>query len=129
MVEKDRVDEAYLNNLHTQRFTVVDSDSATVPSPALDLTGLVVKWGMIPIDANGVFGTTPLTLDKSTTGGGITFFDATNGICDVAILPADTVSLAAREYYFELEVFDSGGLNGVVSATGILTLISNLVNA
>lgn len=129
MVVQDLIDKTFLNNLHTQRFTIVDSDSTTVPSPALNLTGLVIKWGMIPIDANGVFGTTPLTLDKSTATSGVTITDAANGICDVAILPADTVSLDAIEYYFELEVFDSGGLNGVVSATGIITLISNLVNA
>jgi hypothetical protein len=129
MVVKNQSDEAYVNNPHTQRFTVVDED--TGPSTPLDLTNRVVKWGLSQIDpATGLFLTTPLVFEKSSlVGGEMTRVDDPNGIIEVNILDADTISVNPADYYFELEVFDSGGLNGVVVATGTLTLIGNLVNA
>ncbi len=129
MAVRDQTDEAFVNNPHTQRFTVLDDDASGSPKPPLDITGLVLKWGMVPIDSSDNFATTPLTLDKSTTGGGVVIVDGPNGIADVNITPSDTVNLNPIDYYFEFEVFDIGGANGVVVATGTLTLIPNLVNA
>ena len=36
---------------------------------------------------------------------------------------------ATADYHFEFEVFDSGGLNGVVVSDGTITLFANVVNA
>lgn len=127
MAVKNQTDEAYLNNPHTQEFPVVDDDSATTPKPPLDLTDREIKWGMVPIDpSTGLFATSPLTLQKTVTGGGIVITDAANGECEVNIDDADTAGLNAGDYHFQLEVFDDAGENGVVVAEGTLTLLPNL---
>lgn len=128
MVVKNLVDEAYANSPHTQRFTVLDDDAAG--DPPLDLTGRVIKWGMVPFDEEtGDFPETPLTLDYSIAGGQVVITDGPAGEVDVNIPPADTTALSRIKYYFELEVFDAGGLNGVPVATGTLDLLRNLQNA
>jgi hypothetical protein len=125
MAEKNLVDEAYVNNPHEQRFTVADGDAGG-PYP---LTGLIVKWAMTPIDpSTGAFNPAVVTLEKNSgIGGEMTLIDGPNGIIDVNIDPADTAALAAIDYHFQLEVFDGGGANGVVTAEGTLTLLPNLV--
>jgi len=129
MAVRDQKDEAFANNPHTQAITVVDDDQTGSPKPPLNLTGRVAKWALTDIDpATGLYGTTPLFEKKSTVGGQIVFTDAPAGKLDVNIVPADTAALPAADYYFELEIFDGSGLNGVVVATGTLTLFANVEN-
>lgn len=127
MAVKNQTDEAWVNNPHTQEFTVTEGGSAK------NLSGLVVRWGMVQLSASGDFAVSPLVLDYSTGTGEVVIVDAPNGRVDVNIPAADTASLsppaAGLKFYFELEVFDAGGANGVVVATGTLTLLPNLVNA
>ena len=125
MVVRDLIDEAFVGNKHTQRFTITDEDGS-VP---LDLTTLQIKWGMVPVNSAGQFATTPLTLEKNNFGiGGVVIVDGPNGIVDVEIDESDTANLTPTTYYFELEVQTSLGTDPVVVATGTLTLIPNLVN-
>lgn len=129
MAVRDQKDEAFANNPHTQAFTITDDDQTGSPKPPLDLTGRIAKWALTDIDpSTGLYSTTPLFEKKSTTAGQIVFTDSPAGKLDVNILPADTAGLAAADYYFELEIFDGSGLNGVVVATGTHTLFANVEN-
>lgn len=116
----------FANNPATLRFTVTDLDTAG--SPPKNLTGKVIKWALTKFGQDGSYKTTPLLVEKKTTNGGeLTITDGPNGKCEVYLVPADTVSLAG-DFYFELEVFDGSGLNGVVTSTGTLTINKNVVN-
>lgn len=125
MAVRNLTDTAYLNNPHEQRFTVADGDAGG----AFDLTGLLVKWAMVPVNPqSGAFNPTAISVQKvSSTAGHMTRVDDVNGIIQVNIFDSDTASLAAIAYRFQLEVFDSGGMDGVVVAEGELTLLTNLV--
>lgn len=116
-------DTIFAGNKRVQRFTVADDDTAG--SPPKDLTGLVVKWALSTVDKYGTPSTAAI-LSKSSAVSGVTIVDATNGIVDVTIDPADTVSLTPTLYYFELEVFS--GTDPVVVATGTLLVKPNVVN-
>lgn len=128
MAVTGQIDTIYQGNRRILRFTVTDED--TSGSPAKDLTGLVVKFALAKIDANGnPIKTNPL-LDLNSTAHPtqVIITDAANGIIEVTLLPANTSGLNPTDYYFELEVFDGSG-NGVVVATGTLTVNVNVVNA
>jgi len=135
MAKTDQNFTMYVGERKTARIAVVDQDAADVPlniSTGFDN----VKWAMVAIDpATGSFGTAPILEKKSTvaqseTGGNEIDFvnvDGTLDGADVQIINADTTSLSAGDYYHELEGFDTAG-EGVVLATGTITILKNLVN-
>jgi len=123
MAVTGQTDIMWANNKRSLVFTIVDSDNGDV---ALDLTGLTVKWALSRIDSSGAYLTAPV-LEKATGGSGIVLTDAPNGICTVTLDAVDTVDLSGI-FHFELEVFD-GTPEGVVVATGQLTINKNVVNA
>lgn len=120
MVVTSNTDTMYANNKRTLRFTITDEDAGG--STPLDLTGYTAKWAISKEEGK----TTPI-LEKATGGNGITVTDAANGELEVALDPEDTVSLKPQAYYMELEVFD-GSNDGLVVATGTLTIKANIVN-
>lgn len=124
MVQKNQNDEMYANNIRTLRFAVTDAD-ATDPTDPLDLTGLVVKWALSRIAPSGQFTTTAI-VEKCSNDGTLTITNPTGGLCELTLDPADTATLSGK-FYHELEVFDSGD-NGVVVATGEITILRNVVN-
>ena len=65
-----------------------------------DLAGATIKWVLYD-DANSA-----LLLTKTTTSG-ITITAAGSGLFTVALLPADTVSIAPGLYYHECEITDN----------------------
>lgn len=127
MVVANLTDAIYAGNRRIQRFTVTDED--TSGSPAYDLTGLVVKYALARFGTNGEpLRSNPL-LDFSSAVAQVTITDAANGIVEVELLPADTVDLTPADYYFELEVYNGAETEGVVVATGTLTVRTNVENA
>lgn len=117
--------EAFLRNVITLRFTVIDQDDAE--EDPLDISGLVLKWGLVQVDPDtGAFADSPLVLQK-TTSSGITITNGPGGVCEVAIEDEDTEDLSPGTYYHQLEVFSGAGEDGVVVAEGTLTLKANLV--
>ena len=125
MVVENLKDRMYAGNKRIFRFTVTNPDASG--SPALDLTPFELRWALSQSDALGNYSTTPV-LEKTTTGGGIVKTDASNGECEVTLVSADTVALAAGIYYFELEVVD-GSSEVVTVATGTITILADVVNA
>lgn len=125
MVVANQTDSMYAGNKRTLRFTIVDED--TVGSPALNLTGRVLKFVLASVSPNGDILTTPLIEKKSTTPAQITVTDAVNGIAEVYLLEADTLPLLG-DYYFELEVFEADATIHTVVGTGTLTILANVTN-
>ena len=125
MVVENLKDRIYAGNKRILRYTIANLDASG--SPALDLTPFELRWALSQSDALGNYSTTPV-LEKTTTGGGIVKTDASNGECEVTLVSADTVALAAGIYYFELEVVD-GSSEVVTVATGTITILADVVNA
>ncbi len=119
MAIEGQVDRAFLNNGHEQAFTI----------SGVNLTSRHVKWAISLRDAlTGVFDpAAPLLQKTNQTPGNMTDVDLPNGKITVNILPADTASLAAGEYEFQLEVFNNSGVDGVITSSGVLTLEANIV--
>ena len=128
MVVANLTDIIYAGNRRVQQFTVTDEDS--VGSPAYDLTGLIVKYALARFSNGAPLKDDPL-LDFATTDGSpqVVITVAASGIIEVTLLPADTSGLQPDDYYFELEVFNAAGDEGVVVATGTLTVRTNVENA
>jgi hypothetical protein len=120
MVVENLTDRMYAGNKRIFEYTVTDVDASPPTSP-LDLTPFTLRWAMSVTDAEGNYSTTP-SLEKVPVA-----TDAPNGVCQVTVLSTDTVSLAAGLYYFELEVVD-GSSEPVTVATGVITLLANVVN-
>jgi len=129
MANREQEDEAFANNPHTQRYTLVDNDSTDAPKPPLDLTDKIVKWALSEIDpSTGEYSTDAILEKTSDNPGEVVIIDALGGVVDVNIEDEDTAALSPNDYHFELEVFDDAGENGVVVADGVLTLFANVVN-
>ena len=117
----------YQNNTVTLRFTVVDED--TTGEPALDITSYRVFYALSRFSAAG----TPLTasplidVDSTDNPTVVVKTDPTLGKVEVRLTNTLT-SLAARDYYQELELVDGLG-NRVVCSTGTVTILPNVVNA
>lgn len=125
MAVQNVLDEMWAGNRRVQRFTITDEDQAG--SPAKDLTGLTIKWALSRIGSGGEFNTTPIVEKTSDNPGEIDLVGpATDGIVDVTLVEADTLTLQGK-FYFELEVFDATP-EGVVVTTGELTINRNVVN-
>lgn len=128
MAVTGQVDTIYQGNRRILRFTITDED--TSGSPIKDLTGLVVKFALAKLDVNGnpIKSNPVVDLNSTSHSLQVVITTPTNGIVDVILLPANTSALIPGDYYFELELFDGSG-NGVVVATGTLTIEVNVTNA
>ena len=120
MAIENQTDRFFIDNEHEQRFTIA----------GVDTTGRVLKWSLSLIDpATGQWDPTTLALEKSSAVTPADFVRqseaALESVVDVLIHDSDTAALAAGAYHFELEVFDSGGDEGVVVSAGTATLVSN----
>jgi hypothetical protein len=116
----------YKRNRVVIRLTIVDEDQ--VGEPALDLTSYLLKYAICKVGANGPLVATPV-IDVSSAGGQVVKTDAVNGEVEITLDETDTDLLkAGTAYYHELEVFDALG-NPVVSMTGDVTVLPNIVNA
>lgn len=125
MVVKSLTAELYARNRHVLNFTVVDADASG--SPAKDLTGKILIFALSEGQSSP---DDTWFLIRSDTSGQLNITDATNGLVEAILTPSDTTNDLAGAHYFELEVFDNASLdNGVVVATGTLTILVNLEEA
>lgn len=119
----------YRNNRVVLRFTVLDEDAAG--EPPLDITTYLIKYAIARLNAQGdpIVATPVIDLNSTTHPTKVVKTDATQGKLEVILDETDTDDLSApRDYYHELEVFDSLG-NPVVAATGVLSVLPNVTNA
>ncbi len=117
MAIENLTDRAFLNNEHVMGFTISD----------VDLTSRHVKFAMAVVDDAGEFDVTdPLVEKTNQSVGEMTDVDLLTGQIDVNILAADTASLEAGTYHFQLEVFDTSGTTPVVVASGEIELVLNI---
>lgn len=117
-------DTMYAGNKRTMIFTILDADNGNVP---LDVTNKYVQWALSRFSPTGDYSTTPVLEKKSSNVLQIAKIDPTNGVVHVFLIPADTLALFG-DFYFELEVLASPGGEGVVVATGTLTINRNVAN-
>lgn len=107
----------------TVHYTVTVKDSA---GDAVSLVGAQeITFAMAKKKSDGSFSSTT-ALTKTMTEGGVVVTDAANGVCRVDIDSNDTESLTPAEYYYEVEVIDSGGAVGTV-LIGTITLLKDLI--
>lgn len=118
----------YQGNRRVLRFFITDED--TVGSPAKSLSGLKFKFALAKFDATGnpIKKNPIIDMNSDNDPTQMVVFDEPNGVFDVVLIPGDTSSLAAIDYYFELEAFDASN-NGVVTSTGTLSVLLNVNNA
>lgn len=125
MVVKDQNVEIYQGNRRRLIFTVQDEEGPGVK----DLTGLNLTFAVARMNDEGVPLKKNPVIDHRTTDtpAQLVVTDPANGVVEFTFLCPDTESLAAREYYWELEAHDA--TCGVVLATGTLTVLTNVNNA
>lgn len=82
-------------------------------APPQDVTGWSIRFQM----RGSLGGTIRIT---KTVGGGITISDAGRGVVQVALAKADTQSLTAQDYVWELRRYDAG--NEISLARGQMVL-------
>ena len=103
----------------TLRITINDDAGA-----ALDITGATIKWQLSKKAADSVEPKGAFILSKGTTSTGIEITDATGGICEVTLAPADTEALAG-EFYHELQMTLDGSVSTVLF--GQATIVKDLI--
>lgn len=123
MVMTNQNDSMYAGNNHTIRFTVKDQD--TGGSGPKNLSGFSVRYALCRIGSSGDVLKTPIFEHNTGNAAQVLVTDATNGIVEVYLVNADTVTLAAGDYYHELELYSSAPFSLVV-ATGTLTINANV---
>jgi hypothetical protein len=92
-----QTDHWFIGEDRTLRFTVLDENDAVV-----DITGYALEWVMRERPATATAAIT------KTTGSGITITDGPNGLCEVTIADADTLSLSPGTYFHTLRRTDDG---------------------
>lgn len=117
----------YRNNKVTLRFTIVDEDA--VGEPPLDITTFTIKFAVARLTEAGdpIVGSPVIDLSSATSAKVVKTVPL-SGQVEVRLEEEDTDLLTPRDYYLELEAFDASS-NPVVVATGILTVLPNVVNA
>ena len=125
MAVTDLAFSMYQGNRRVLNFTVLDEET----SNPKDLSTFEVTFAVALMNSSGIPVRSNPVIDHRTTdiSPQVTITDAANGLVQVELLCADTENLAARDYYFELEVHDA--FCGVVVATGTMTLQTNVSNA
>ena len=101
--------EIYPGRHYTLKFTL--TTSTPLPATPLDLTDAKIWFGVknetTDLDEDAIF------LKKSLDAGGgpteIAITDATGGICEVYILPADTDDLMEGDYWYDMVIENSSG--------------------
>lgn len=116
-------DTFYANNKRTLLFTIMNKD--VDPAAALVLTGLTLNWTLSRQNEDGSYSSVPV-LVKSTSGG-ITIIDENAGKLSVELDSADTIKFSGK-YHQQLEVVD-GSAEGIVVATGTITILKNVNNS
>ena len=114
-----------LPDLKPQHFGMFAGDAKTLvvtvrdlASALVNLTGATASFALAPSVAG------PATLTKSTAAG-ITLTDPVNGEMEIALDPADSLTLSGS-YYYEAEVTDSVGRVGTV-CFGNITIRPSLI--
>jgi hypothetical protein len=123
MVVTNQNDSMYAGNNHTTKFTIKDQD--TPGSPAKNLSGLSVRYALCRIGSSGDVLKTPIFEHTTANPAQVLVTDAMNGIVEVYFVHADTVDLAAGDYYHEVELYDATPFSLVV-ATGTMTINTNV---
>lgn len=110
-------------NIGTDTAPFVAGDDLTVAFTVadLDLTGAVIRWEAFAWEAGPKYGlpSEDAAISKVTGGGGITVTDADAGQFEVALVPADTATLAGT-YHHEAQVTVGGKTYTV--ARGLLVI-------
>lgn len=109
----------FRGNRHVLSFTVVDSDGVTPLTWPGD-----VKFAVCRVSSSGAILTSSPLIEKITPTEVVL---PAAGTATVTLIEADTLNLQSGTYYFELEAFDSTP-EGVVVATGLLTILPNIEN-
>jgi hypothetical protein len=128
MAVTDQTISMFAGNRRILRFSVTDEDVAG--SPPKDLTGLRLQFALARFTQSGQpsVATPVVDLNSVDDAAQVTMQGVDDEIIQVELLPANTQSLRAGDYYFEAEVVDGSG-NSTVVATGTLTLNPNVVNS
>ena len=118
----------YRKNKVTLRFQVVDEDA--VGEPPLNITGFTVKYAIARLseDGNPIVGSPVIDWSSAVQVTKVVLTAPTTGQVEVRMLSVDSDLLSPRDYYHELEVYDTSG-EAVVSMTGTLAVLPNVVNA
>lgn len=116
--------EIYAGNYRKIQFTVVDGDAGD--GSAKDLTGNSARFSMAKQKADGSYSRSA-EVDKSTSGSEVTITDAANGVIEVELVEADTLTLKGT-YHYELELVDGSG-NTLVVSVGEVEVLVNVENA
>lgn len=124
MAMTNQNDEMFAGNNRTIRYTVVDQDTAG--NPPKDVTGLDFRWALCRFSAAGDVLKTPLLEFTTASPSKVNVTDAPNGVVEVYLAHADTATLAAGDYYMELEAFVTLSGFSLVVATGTLTINVNV---
>ncbi len=128
MAVENQYQELFAGTKKSWKFVVEDQDSATVPAPTKDLTGIRLILTLTTIDDDDipVFTSNVLKKDSDTAG----HFDRTgeaSGEVIALITSADTASLSGL-YHFQLEAIDIDS-EGVMLAAGTVLIKGNTSNA
>ena len=117
----------YRKNKVTLRFQIVDED--TVGEPPLNITGMTVKYSVARLAEDGtpIVDTPLIDWSSAVQTTKVVLVTPSTGIVEVRMLSADNDILAPRDYWHELELYDTSG-EPVVNMTGILTVLHNVRN-
>lgn len=126
MAETGQTASFFLANPFRLHFDLVDKDQSGPPYPPLNITGRQIVFSLCRFSKSGNPLKAPVV--EKTTGAGVTIVDGPTGSMDVDVDDEDTVDLLPAAYYFEVEVFDASGEDGVVVATGTINLGINVGN-
>tara|TARA_R110002153_G_scaffold54447_8_gene151693 strand:- start:1353 stop:1742 length:390 start_codon:yes stop_codon:yes gene_type:complete len=129
MATENQIDTMFAGNRHVMQWAgILDEDGTSIK----DLTGLIVKFALTRQGSGGPV-LSPILDFRSDVSSQVTIPNPITGSAhvEVEILPVDTATLApvSTIYYWELEVFEAGDTNGVVVATGTITIKPNVENA
>lgn len=120
----------FANNRHVLHWAGLTEEGD--PLAPLDLTGRIVKFALTALSSKtgSPLLTPKFSFSSADLSPQVVINDALNGEVTVELLPADTALLAPteRQYYGELEVYESDLSDPVVVATMLITIKPNVTN-